>query len=137
MVLTLLAVRTPTTLAELTEEDQAQLLVVGKRYHGKATSLDALMSPLNDTEASINHGLTALSIGDAKGKPLYDGWLYMTDAGCFFTKGKTRVVAERVQFGIECKNEKLSEALETLLRQPLEPPAKKPAKKPKPTKRSR
>lgn len=121
MVLTLLAVRTPTTVAELTEEDQAQLLVAGKRYHGKATSLEVLMSPLNDREASINHNLKVLTIGDAKGKHLYDGWLYMSDAGCFFTKGKTRVVAERTQFAIECKNEKLSDALETLLRQPLGP----------------
>ena len=136
MVLTLLAVRTPTTVAELTEEDQAQLLVAGKRYHGKATSLVVLMSRDNE-ETSLNHDLTVLSIGDAKGKPLYDGWLYMTDAGCFFTKGKTRVVAERAQFAIESKNEKLSEALETLLRQPLEPskvPTKKPAKA-KPSKR--
>ena len=132
IVLTLLAVRTPTSLTELSEEDQAQLLIAGKRYHGKAKSLEALMSR-EDEETSLNHDLKVLSIGDAKGKHLYDGWLYMTDAGCFFNKGKTRVVAERVHFAIECKDEKLSEALETLLRQPLEPreaPAKKLAEKP-------
>jgi hypothetical protein len=133
MVLTLLEVRKPTRIDELSPEDQAQLLVAGKRYHGKPTGLEDLLNVKVEDRGLFD--LTVLTIGDAKGKHVYDGWLYMVDAGCFFAKGKPRVVAERVQFGIECKNEKLGDALETLLRAPLDPPApraKKSAAKAKP-----
>ena len=119
-VLTLLDVRKPTRVDELSPEDQAQLLVAGKRYHGKTTSLEDLLNPMLEEIGLVD--LTVLTLGDAKGKPLYDGWLYMGDSGCFFTKGKPRVVAERVQRGVVCKNEQLGDAFETILRGPLKPP---------------
>ena len=137
-VLTLLDVRKPTRVDELSPEDQAQLLVAGKRYHGKTTSLEDLLNPMLEEIGLVD--LTVLTLGDAKGKPLYDGWLYMVDSGCVFAKGKTRVVAERVQRSIEGKNDKLNDALETLLRAPLEPSApsatKKSATKTKGTKKA-
>lgn len=139
MVLTLLDVRKPTRIDELSPEDQAQLLVAGKRYHGKTTSLEDLLNA--KVEDSGLFDLSVLSIGDAKGKHVYDGWLYMVDSGCFFAKGKTRVVAERVQRAIECKNEKLGDAFETLLRAPLDPSpaprAKEPSAKKKPAEAKR
>lgn len=138
MVLTLLAVEKPTRVDELSAEDQAQLLVAGKRYHGRTTSLEELLTS-KDEEIRL-FDLTLLRIGDAKGKHVYDGWLYMVDSGCVFAKGKTRVVAERVQRSIEGKNDKLNDALETLLRAPLEPSApsatKKSATKTKGTKKA-
>lgn len=128
MVFTLLAVEKPTRIDELSADDRAQLLVAGKRYHGKTISLDDLLTA-KDEEIRL-FDLTVLRIGDAKGKHVYDGWLYMGDSGCFFTKGKTRVVAERVQCAIEGKNDKLNDAIETLLRAPLDPPAPSAKKKP-------
>jgi len=127
MVLTLLDVRKPTRVDELSPEEQAQLLVAGKRYHGKTIPLEKLLNGDGDDEELRLFDLTVLTLGDAKGKHVYDGWLYMVDAGCFFAKGKPRVVAERVQRSITSKNEKLSDALETVLRAPLEPPPRKKA----------
>lgn len=105
--------------AVFSELDHAQLLVAGKRYlGGKGAPIEVLLAhePKEpEEERSLRGQLFYRAIADAKGKHVYDAWLYQTDSGIVFKAGTTRVAAEYVQRGVECKNERLAEALEEAL----------------------
>lgn len=126
--------------AVFSELDHAQLLVAGKRYlGGKGAPIEVLLAdnPQGpDEERSLRGQLFYRAIADAKGKHVYDAWLYQTDSGIIFTSGTTRVVAEYVQRSVTCKNDRLAEALDDALRaepsavtQVPAPPKKRTARK--------
>lgn len=126
------------TSAVFSELDKEQLLVCGKRYlGGKGAPLEVLLAenPTGpDEERSLRGQLFYRAIADAKGKHVYDAWLYQTDSGTIFKAGTARVAAEVVHFSVTCKDDRLAEALEEALR--AEPsavvaaPKKKAAKHP-------
>lgn len=124
--------------AVFSELDKEQLVVAGKRYlGGKGAPIEVLLAhdPKGpDEERSLRGQLFYRAIADAKGKHVYDAWLYQADSGTVFKAGTSRVAAEYAQCSVTCKNERLAEALEEALR--AEPaavtasrasPAKKPA----------
>jgi len=121
--------------AVFTELDHAQLLVAGKRYlGGKGAPIEVLLAdnPQDpDEERSLRGQLFYRAIADAKGKHIYDAWLYQVDSGCIFKAGTTRVVAEVVQGSVTCKNDRLTEALDDALRAvpSAVPPVAAPPKK--------
>ena len=106
--------------AVFSELDKEQLLACGKRYlGGKGAPLEVLLAenPTGpDEERSLRGQLFYRAIADAKGKHVYDAWLYQTDSGTIFKAGTTRVAAEVVHFSVTCKDDRLAEALEEALR---------------------
>lgn len=106
--------------AVFSELDTEQLLACGKRYlGGKGAPLDVLLAenPSGpDEERSLRGQLFYRAIADAKGKHIYDAWLYQTDSGTIFKAGTTRVAAEVVHFSVTCKDDRLAEALEEAIR---------------------
>jgi hypothetical protein len=45
------------------------------------------------------------------GKPAFEAWLYAGDSGTFFTAGTTKIVAQRIQAGIQLEGKKKDPAL--------------------------
>jgi hypothetical protein len=106
--------------AVFSELDKEQLLTCGKRYlGGKGAPLEVLLAenPTGpDEERSLRGQLFYRAIADAKGKHVYDAWLYQTDSGTIFKAGTPRVAAEVVHFSVTCKDDRLAEALEEAIR---------------------
>ncbi len=106
--------------AVFSELDKEQLLACGKRYlGGKGAPLEVLLAENPegpDEERSLRGQLFYRAIADAKGKHVYDAWLYQTDSGTIFKAGTARVAAEVVQFSVTCKDDRLAEALKEALR---------------------
>jgi hypothetical protein len=106
--------------AVFSELDKEQLLTCGKRYlGGKGAPVEVLLAENPegpDEERSLRGQLFYRAIADAKGKHLYDAWLYQTDSGTIFKAGTARVAAEVVHFNVTCKDDRLAEALEEAIR---------------------
>ena len=106
--------------AVFSELDREQLLVAGKRYlGGRGAPIDVLLAENAtgpDEERSLRGQLFYRAIADAKGKHVYDAWLYQTDSGTVFKAGTAHVAAEVVHFSVTCKDDRLAEALEEALR---------------------
>jgi hypothetical protein len=126
--------------AVFSELDKEQILVAGKRYlGGKGAPLEVLLAenPQGpDEERSLRAQLFYRAIADAKGKHVYDAWLYQTDSGTIFKAGTSRVAAEVVHFSVTCKDDRLAEALEEALRAEPAPVAEVPGPKKKTAKKA-
>jgi hypothetical protein len=128
------------TNAVFSELDKEQILVAGKRYvGGKGAPLEVLLAenPQGpDEERSLRAQLFYRAVADAKGKHIYDAWLYQTDSGTIFKAGTSRVAAEVAQGSVTCKDDRLAEALEEALRAEPKPVAEVPAPKKKTAKKA-
>jgi hypothetical protein len=135
LVLRALSRTKPRAVAALTPLQQKQLVAAGKRYDGKALPASTRLSREKAHEEVSFGGLFEIvDLADGSGKVAYTALRYAVDSGTVFAAGTTRVVADIIQFGLECEDDRLREALELALRQKPKgakrPPrsAKKPAK---------
>ena len=60
--------------------------------------------------------LRITEIADTKDKHTYDAYEYIVDSGEIFKAGSTDVVAEVLQFGLECQDPAWKEALQVVLK---------------------
>ena len=99
-------------LTELDAIAQKQLVEASKRYNGKKRTVKAILAG-DDEDMEMIHPPTIerIRIVDAKGKPAYDAWLYNGDSGTVFRAGTTKVVAERIQAGLDSEDKQLRIAL--------------------------
>jgi hypothetical protein len=92
---------------------RAQLGIANERYGGGKKTADALFAEEATAEEQIKPSSTErMRVEDERGNHLYDAWLYMADSGTIFAAGTTQIVAEVVQFGVECRDDKLRIALD-------------------------
>jgi hypothetical protein len=107
----------PRDLSALTLLQQKQLVTAGKRYDGKALPAATRLSREKKHEEVSFAGLfEIIDLVDASGKPKFTALRYAVDSGTIFAAGTTRAVAAIIQFGIECEEEQLHEALTLALR---------------------
>lgn len=99
VVLRVLARTRPVRASDLTKVQAAQLVAAGKRWDRKSLPVERRLSTDENDPAALGHVLEHVALGDARGKPAYDAWLYAGDGGTFFVAGTTRVVASRIQGG--------------------------------------
>jgi hypothetical protein len=109
-----------------------QLEAANKKYGGKKLTVDQLFALEGEGEEAGEVIMPSLCelvlIEDEKGTPTHDAWMYMGDSGTIFAAGTTKVVAEIIQGGLECKRLPLKLALQdALARKP--PKAKKATSK--------
>jgi hypothetical protein len=117
LVLHALAGKKPRAVSDLGPLEQKQLVAAGKRFDGKALPASTRLSKDKAHEEVSFAGLFEIrEIVDAKDKPAYTALLYAGDSGTIFAAGSTRAVASVIQFGIECDDERLAEALHLALR---------------------
>ncbi len=90
---------------------RAQLQEAGKRYDGdELPAADRLGADGEDELEGQLYRCTFWTVmGD--GVPRFDAWFYMGDSGTIFATGTTEVVAEIIQFGLECSDPALRLAL--------------------------
>jgi hypothetical protein len=84
----------------LSDVERAQLHEAGLRYDGADIDAETRLADGGDEESFLGF-CTLWRVGEA-GDVRYDAWLYMVDSGTVFRAGTTEVVAEIVQFGLEC-----------------------------------
>jgi hypothetical protein len=80
--------------------ERAQLRAAGRLYDGEDLDAGARLAG-DDEESSFRGCCTLWRVVDGD-EPRYDAWLYQVDSGTFFRAGTTEVVAEVIQFGLEC-----------------------------------
>jgi hypothetical protein len=105
-----------TDASMLTDLDQAQLREAGKRYDGNDLPAEARIGPEDDEESGALFRITRWSIVSEDGATRYDAWFYQVDSGTIFAGGTTDVVAEIVQFGLECTDATVRAAIHPALR---------------------
>jgi hypothetical protein len=109
----------PETAAVLSPLQREQIVAAGKRYDGGDFSAEERLSDegsdAEGQEQSWKGFLEIREIVDAEGKPAYDAYLYMADSGTVFRAGTTEIVAEIIQFGLECDDPELEAALESVV----------------------
>jgi hypothetical protein len=107
-------------LGDLTELQQAQLAVAGKRYDGRDLPAADRISVEGSDEEGFDQSFRGLlelcELLDDEGARAYDVLLYMGDSGTVFEAGSTEVVADIVQCGIQGVDQDLATALETALK---------------------
>lgn len=113
----------PPQLTDLDPVAQAQLEAAARRYSGdERTAKQILAGGADDDGAILPSTIERIRIEDAAGNHAYDAWLYMGDSGTIFEAGTTTVVAERVQAGLEAKDEPVRLALLDALGPPVTAP---------------
>lgn len=110
----------PVVLDALDDVRRRQLEIANKRYTGREEVVELILSSDREEEddegESIHPGFLELrTIVGADDAPKYDAWLYMVDSGTIFEAGTETVVAEVIQFGLECADEALSRQLEPVV----------------------
>jgi hypothetical protein len=100
-----------TSIDQLAEVQQQQLAAAGKRYDGNDLPAGARLAGDPDTDEGSFGGFVALWKGVDGDAHLYDVWLYNVDSGTIFRAGTTEVVAEVIQFGLECSDEAIAAEL--------------------------
>lgn len=81
--------------------EREQLRTAGLRYDGEDLDAGTRLADDDNEETSFRGFCTLWRVMDGD-TPTYDAWLYQVDSGTFFRAGTTEVVAEVVQFGLEC-----------------------------------
>jgi hypothetical protein len=89
----------------LSNVQRAQLDVIGPRYFGGVGAAQ-LAAPGSDPDDDPMETRT-LGFCEVAGvvdgeRRCFDAWFYMVDSGTIFTAGTADIVAEVVQFGLEC-----------------------------------
>jgi hypothetical protein len=102
--------------AELDATARKQLEAANRRYGGhKMTTREIFAAQAQEGEVILPRLTERLTVEDDNKKHVYDVWLYMGDSGTVFKAGRTVVVAEIVQGGLECKSLALKLALKAVL----------------------
>ncbi len=95
------AVRDIQSVDDLSASERAQLVAAGTRWDGEPRSAEERLEAGGEEGPSF-HGFCQLwRVADGE-RHLYDAWFYMVDSGTIFKAGTTEVVAEIIQFGLEC-----------------------------------
>ena len=108
-----------TDASTLDDAAKAQLHEAGRRYDGNDVPAEARIGNGDDDEDEESGKLfrvTRWSIVDDAGTPRYDAWLYQVDSGTIFVAGTTNVVAEIVQFNLECTDATVRAEIDPALR---------------------
>ncbi len=108
-----------TDASTLDDAAKAQLHEAGRRYDGNDLPAEARIGNGDDDEDEESGKLfrvTRWSIVSEDGATRYDAWLYQVDSGTIFAAGSANVVAEIVQFGLECTDPAVLAAIEPALR---------------------
>ncbi|MDX9719482.1 MAG: hypothetical protein RBU37_01955 [Myxococcota bacterium] len=92
----------------LSELEQAQLERSVIAYFGELPEGGAVIDSGEDEEALAFVSLWQVVDGDTH---VLDAWFYNTDSGTFFKAGSTEIVAEIIQFGLECEDDELADRL--------------------------
>jgi len=105
--------RKPTSVDELSSIERAQLEKAGKLYDGEELSAEARLCTPNqgDEETSFYGFISLWDLVNKSGNVLYTAWFYKVDSGSIFSVGTTDIVAEIIQFGIECDDDKFVQQL--------------------------
>ncbi|MEV7021288.1 hypothetical protein [Kitasatospora sp. NPDC093558] len=115
--------RRPITSADaLTPVQAAQVALSGRLYDGEDLPAERRLANDGDDEAV----LYSCELWDvaADGALLYEAWFYQVDSGSIFLAGTTEVVAEIIQFGLECDDpERRLELGTAMVRAGLLPPS--------------
>ncbi len=105
---------TPASVFELNDSQRRQLERAGALYDGQQLSASRRLTPGGD-EHSFHGYLKIVELGDGQGKHVFDLFEYNVDSGSIFKAGTTDEVAGIIQFGLECTEPKLKEALQLVL----------------------
>ncbi len=104
--------RAITSIDQLTEIQQQQLAVAGRKYDGAdRPAADRLAGDEPESEEGSFLGFCdhwRVVDGD---QHLFDAWIYNVDSGTIFRADTTEVVAEIIQFGLECEDDAIAEQL--------------------------
>ena len=98
----------PKRLSDLTESQKKQFEKAGQRRHAKRPSLAEWFD-------EVSGFIKIIEVHDKKGQAAFDAFLYLTDSGTIFRAGTTKIAAEVIQAGIECRTAKLREDLQEVL----------------------
>ena len=95
---------------------RGRLLLFRRRLLPDTRTAEQILAGEDDAEEAFDPASNEVCrIDDAKKKPAYDAWLYMADSGTVFRAGTTEVVADVIQFGVECADKPLGLALSGVL----------------------
>ncbi|MEZ4399093.1 MAG: hypothetical protein R3B06_03695 [Kofleriaceae bacterium] len=90
----------------------AQLVVAARAYNGAACTVeDVLAGRCGGDDAILPETIRYSRFEGPRGKPAYELWSLMTDAGTFFVAGTTDVVGGVVEFSVDCPDVALARAL--------------------------
>lgn len=112
------AIRAPVDLDEITA---AQLVEANRLYGGMVIGAEDILKntgaeePEGEPQIEANR-LERRAVLDASGQHVFDLLTYNVDAGTFFEKGTTRVVAEIIQFDVHSKDRSLAMGLSQMLK---------------------
>ncbi|GAB3824353.1 hypothetical protein ACFPIJ_63245 [Dactylosporangium cerinum] len=81
--------------------EREQLRAAGRLYDGEDLDAEARLADDDHDEASFRGFCTLWRVVDGA-EARFDAWLYQVDSGTIFRAGTTEVVAEVIQFGLEC-----------------------------------
>ncbi|GHJ43074.1 hypothetical protein Cs7R123_04160 [Catellatospora sp. TT07R-123] len=104
MVATFTNVREISSVDELTEIQREQVRLSGIAYDG-----DDLPAEVRLGDDTAEEHLFELTVWDVEldGVVAYAAWFYNVDSGSMFRADGTEIVAEVIQFGLECKDPEL------------------------------
>ncbi len=88
-----------TSVEELTEIQRRQVRQCGIAYDGQDLPADVRLG--DDTDEDFFFELTLWDV-EVDGTVAYAAWFYNVDSGSMFHVGGTEIVAEVIQFGLEC-----------------------------------
>jgi hypothetical protein len=89
--------------AGLSPVEREQLRAAGRLYDGEDLDAEARLADDDNDEASFRGFCTLWRVVDGD-EARFDAWLYQVDSGTLFRAGTTEVVAEVIQFGLECSD---------------------------------
>ena len=95
-----------TDAGELSPVEREQLRAAGRLYDDQDLDAEARLADDEHDESSFLGFCTLRRIMDGD-EPRFDAWLYQVDSGTFFRAGTTEVVAEIIQFGLECDDDEV------------------------------
>jgi hypothetical protein len=100
----------PRSESDLSKLQAAQLIEAGKKWDRKNLPVARRLSCDENDEAALGAVLEHVTLTE-NGKPAFEAWLYAGDSGTFFTAGTTKIVAQRIQSGIQLEGKKKDPAL--------------------------
>ncbi|MCE9579150.1 MAG: hypothetical protein K8W52_38865 [Deltaproteobacteria bacterium] len=104
--------RAISSLDQLTAIQEQQLALAGRKYDGAdRPAADRIAGDAPESEEGSFLGFCdhwRVVDGDHH---LFDAWIYNVDSGTIFRADTTEVVAEIIQFGLECDDDAIAEQL--------------------------
>ncbi|MFK0258052.1 hypothetical protein [Streptomyces sp. NPDC090445] len=92
-----------TSLARLTPVQIEQLRRCGEAYDGEDLPPGQRLPSETSDEESVLHGCELWDVA-VDGASVYEAWFYRADSGSIFLTGTTEMVAQVIQFGLECSD---------------------------------